>query len=167
MRAEAPFVSKRTVPSTESAVNLRPASPESVTVPDATSVPTNFCIAVPDIVATPIPVYAGVKSISGCVSSPDIVNVPDGIKSWKTDIFLVSATPLISVRTALAADGITIASAAEPSPKRVPDTTREFLTPVTTLMSLLSVRTPDPSNSHRRKAAVSPDSVSVAVFSGV
>ena len=74
---------------------------------------------------------------------------------------------MISVRIALAADGMVIDSAAEPSPKRVPDTTREFLTPVTTLISLLSVRVPDPSNSRRRKAVVSPDSVSVAVFSGV
>ena len=143
--AEAPFVSKRTVPSTESAVNFCIAFPESVTVPIPISVRFLSSFAIPDRVATPRPVYAGVKSISGCVSSPDIVNVPDGTKSWNTCKYLVSATPLISVRIALAADGIVIDSAPEPNPKREPEPSSEILIPVTTLISLLRVRVPDPS----------------------
>ena len=127
--AEAPFVSKRTVPSTESAVNFCIAFPESVTVPIPISVRFLSSFAIPDRVATPRPVYAGVKSISGCVSSPDIVNVPDGTKSWNTCKYLVSATPLISVRIALAADGSTVASAAESI--TIPSAARAILTDIT------------------------------------
>ena len=65
VRAEAPFVSKRTVPSTESAVNLSVADPESVAVPTPTCVISLVMSAIPEIVTFPIPVYAGVKSISG------------------------------------------------------------------------------------------------------
>ena len=84
------------------------------------------------------------------MSSPDIVNVPDGTKSWNTCKYLVSATPLISVRIALAADGSTVASAAEPSPKRVPDPVADRRTPVRTTLSLLSVITPEPTGSNLR-----------------
>ena len=95
------------------------------------------------------------------------MNVPDGTKSWNTWKYLVSAIPLISVRIALAADGSTVASAAPPNTLNVPDPVADRRTPVRTTLSLLSVILPDPSNSRRRKATLSPDSESVAVFSGV
>ena len=95
------------------------------------------------------------------------MNVPDGTKSWNTWKYLVSATPLICVRIALAADGSTVASAAEPSPKRVPDPSADRRTPVIGLMSLLIVRVPVPLKSYSNRGSPTPDSVSVAVSSGV
>ena len=78
------------------------------------------------------------------------MSVPDGMKSWNTWIGLYSAAPVISVSIALAADGMVIDSAPEPSPKRVPEPSADRRTPVIGLMSLLSVRVPDPSYSNLR-----------------
>ena len=58
--AEAPFVSKRTVPSVESAVNLRTAEPENVAIPTTTSLNTSTSPTTPETLSVPEAVYAGV-----------------------------------------------------------------------------------------------------------
>ena len=58
-------MSKRTVPSRSSAVNLSIADPESVAIPTPISVTGPLSPAIPEMVIFPIPVYAGVKSMSG------------------------------------------------------------------------------------------------------
>jgi len=58
--ADAPLRSKRTVPSTESAVNLSIADPERVAVPLPICGSLALSRAVPEIVVIPDAVYAGV-----------------------------------------------------------------------------------------------------------
>jgi len=78
------------------------------------------------------------------------VSVPDGTKSWNTCIGLYSAAPVISVSIALAADGMVIDSAAPEIILNRPEPVADRRTPVIGLMSPLSVRVPDPSNSYLR-----------------